>query len=150
MQHPHPLKTMLNANRELERLRVSRLMDRTGIVLLVLSLFPLIDKGRSTGEPFSTAAAEVFDVVALWTCWILGMLLFLGRPLLRLRWWYAWVVFIAAGLIVLILVSDIRSVKPVLHVEMTAETGLVVAVAGVAGILMGFVFLVAQGLVRRL
>jgi hypothetical protein len=93
---------------------------------------PLIDKGDQRVSRLARGAAYVLDVIAQWTCGIFGMLLFFGRPLLRLRWWYAWVVFIAAGVIVLILVSDIRSVKPVLQVETTAETGLVAGVAGVA------------------
>jgi hypothetical protein len=132
------------------RQAAARLMDRAGFLFLVLGLLALVwgDKRLPTGDPFGTGADEAFAFIAKWACSALGALLFLGRPLLWLRWWYAWIAFFAVGVVLLILFFDSTSAKPVL-LEMGSEASTIMELVGFAGIVMGFVFLSFQRLVRQ-
>jgi hypothetical protein len=146
-----PIKALMT------RMTASRWLDRTGFVFLGLAIlfFLLLRQLTAAPQPgfanFGAAVAELLFYSLLWISASLGVLLFLGRPLLRLRWWHSWIAFLAIGALLWTegpgLVDpfyvSIREAFPL------SDPGFVVVLVGIAFVLMGFVFLVAQWLVRR-
>jgi hypothetical protein len=143
----------------MNRLMVSRLLDGAGCVLVALAaiLFAASNNFTAPVEPgfaggVSRAAGNIFDFITQWICCIFGVLLFLGRPLLWLRWWRSWIAFLAVGVLLLVVAfNDINSTERLLQNRSfdTGKIDTVVELAGFASILMGFIFFVAQSLVRR-
>src|SRR5271166_2744493 len=93
----------------MERLSVSRLLDGAGCVFVALAviLFSTQDTFTPPIEPgvsgaVSSAAGNILRFALEWSCAIFGGLLFLGRPLLWLRWWKSWIAFIVVGVFLLI------------------------------------------------
>ena len=81
----------------------ARRLDRAGFVFLGLALLFSFERRRLAATPesgaagFGGAAAELLVYSCLWISASLGALLFLGRPLLRLRWSYSWIAFLVIG-----------------------------------------------------
>ncbi|MDP8990445.1 MAG: hypothetical protein M3N41_10260 [Acidobacteriota bacterium] len=134
---------------------ISRWLNRAGFVFLCLALLFFLLRRELTPEPgaaaFGGAAAELLFYTCLWISASLGALLFLGGPLLRLKWWYSWIAFIAIGALLwtkgpAIVGPFYVSVRKALPLS---QPDFVVVLIGVAFIIMGFIFLAAQLLVRR-
>ena len=139
----------------MERLAVSRLLDGAGCVFIALAAILFTANGSFTssavpgfGGAVSSAAGNVFGSIFEWGCAIFGGLLFLGRPLLRLRWWKSWIAFLLGGAFLLLIAINglpIFADNPSLRMHIDLATDL----AGVSSIFMALVFAIAQSLVRR-
>ncbi len=137
------------------RSTISRWLDRAGFVYLVIALFlflaekalrPSIRDPHTGGPNYGGAGTDVLIFYCQWGCAILGALLLTPRVLLRMRWWYSWiaVLVVGGGLIIF----AFNAVGPASSVEMH-KIAPIAEVAGLAFILMGIIYLVAQRLVRR-
>jgi hypothetical protein len=137
------------------RLTASRWLDRAGLFCLGVALFLYVSQDAlrpsvrdpSTGGPnYGGAGTDVLIFYGQWGCAILGVLLFTPRALLRLRWWYSWIAFLIVG--GGLLIAAFKAVEPGPSVEMHTLAPIA-ELAGLACIFMGFIYFVAQLLVRR-
>jgi hypothetical protein len=127
-------------------------MDRAGFLFLGLALFVFVAQNKLTQRTasqwdFSGAWVVLIVLPAFWISGTLGALLLLGRQLLQMQWWYSWIAFLAVGVLLWTdprdLVGDSASRYPFRFDDFA------LMLVGIASTIMGFIFLVAQWLVRR-
>lgn len=142
------------------RSKISRSMDLAGLTLVGLALLmffsqdqlrPSVRNPNTGGPNYGGAAADLLMVAAFWICGSLGILLFLGRPLLWLQWWYSWIVFLAVGGLLWTKASALAGnlSGPESNGDFFRFHDLNVMFVGIACTLMGIIFLIGQALARR-
>lgn len=134
------------------RSSVCRWLELTGVVLLGIGVLLVaarhhLESSYTSGITFAVGAAEGLILLAQCFFMSVGGLLFLVRPLLRLRGWNGSIVFFALGVCVLFVVYSSFEGSRLLW----SNPGFVLAVyaTGYSSIFVGFVSLAAQWLVRR-
>jgi hypothetical protein len=139
----------------MNRLTVSRILDGAGLLFVCVAL--CVYATHNTNQPVEGGMAgaigvgghQAFLFLLQWGSLVLGALLFLARPLLRLKWQYAWLALIGSGVILLIVfynsvntsvLDGARRIPP--------EMEILLELAGIACILVGLLLLIAQWLIR--
>jgi|HubBroStandDraft_2_1064218.scaffolds.fasta_scaffold453245_2 hypothetical protein len=142
----------------MRRLTASLWLDGAGLLFLAIAAFVYAapDRLRPPPQPgmadFGGAAMNLVLVAIIWFAGSLGALLLVSGPLLFMRLWYSWIGFFAMGALLWTQAADLFD-GPVGRIsgglDVSHDQAFNAQCIGIASILMGFVFLIAQWLVRR-
>jgi hypothetical protein len=139
----------------MKRLTVSRILDGAGLLFVFVAL--CVYATHKSNQPVEGGMAgaigvgghEAFLFLLQWGSLVLGALFFVARPLLRLKWRYAWIAMIAAGVIQLMVFYNSVNTSVLDGARrMPPEMEILLELAGIGCILVGLILLIAQWLLR--
>jgi hypothetical protein len=124
-----------------------------GVAIFVYSAQNSLRAGPTPGMADFGGGAQNFALISIfWFSGFIGLFSFLCRPLLWLQWWYSWIAFLAFGGVLWAGATSLFD-GPIGRIsgglDFSHDPAFNVQCVGVASILMGFIFLIAQWLVRR-
>jgi hypothetical protein len=108
-------------------------MDVAGLLAIVFAVVQYVFFHVPVQPGIDGSLGAYLQDLALELIGSFGMLLLLGRPLLWLRWWRDWIVFLWAGILLVI----------------PSLVGFPTLLCAVPCLLMALIFSIAQWLVRR-